>query len=153
LELLDQAVEQSASKVIVFTPYKHTLRLLKDHLSKRYKVGVISGDVATGERERIFTTFRSGDMQIIVAHPETMSHGLTLTEASTIVWWGPPVSLEVYDQANGRITRSGQKHKQLIIQLTSTTLERRIFRLLDQLANVQQSLLDMYESQKNESFV
>lgn len=149
LEMLDQAIEQSASKVIIFTPYKHTLKLLAGHVGKNHSVAVISGDVSTRQREQIFTLFRSApDPQVLIAHPETMSHGLTLTEASTIVWWGPPTSLEIYEQANGRITRAGQQHSQLIIQLTSTTLERTVFRLLDRRADVQSALLAMYENQE-----
>lgn len=148
LELLDDAIRQSASKVIVFTPYKSTLKLLAQHVGRNHTTAQISGDVSPGQREKVFTLFRhSPDPHVLLAHPECMSHGLTLTEASTIVWWGPPTSLETYEQANGRITRAGQRHSQLIIQLTSTTLERKIFRLLEQRANVQEALLEMYENQ------
>ena len=146
--LLEQAIEQSASKVIVFTPYKASLTMLEELISKRWPCAVISGDVATGARERIFTSFMHGaDPHVLIAHPQTMSHGLTLTEASTIVWWGPPGSLETYEQANGRITRAGQRHSQLIVHLMGSRLEQRIYRLLESRANVQQCLLDMFEAQ------
>ena len=146
--LLEQAIEQSASKVIVFTPYKASIGLLYEQLSKRWQCAVISGDVAAGERERIFTSFMHGaDPHVLIAHPQTMSHGLTLTEASTIVWWGPPGSLETYEQANGRITRAGQRHSQLIVHMVGSRLEQRIYKLLESRANVQQCLLDMFESQ------
>ena len=148
LQLLEQAVEQSDSKVIVFTPYKASIAMLRDLLSKRWSVATISGDVNTGERERIFTSFmHTSDPHVLVAHPQTMSHGLTLTEASTIVWWGPPGSLETYEQANGRITRAGQRHSQLIVHLVGSRLEQRIYNLLESRANVQQCLLDMFEAQ------
>ncbi|MEF4262398.1 helicase-related protein, partial [Escherichia coli] len=84
---------------------------------------------------------------VLVAHPECMSHGLTLTEASTIVWWGPPSSLETYEQANGRITRAGQRHSQLIVNMMGTRLEARVFKLLESRANVQRALLEMFERQ------
>ncbi len=148
LDELTNIIEQSASKVIVFTPYKSSLKMIEEEVAKRWTVAHVSGDVSAGQRERIFTRFmNSPDPQVIVAHPECMSHGLTLTEASTIVWWGPPQSLETYEQANGRITRAGQKHSQLIANLVSTKLEKRIFKLLESRANVQQALLDMFESQ------
>ena len=54
---------------------------------------------------------------MINAHPECMSHGLTLTAADTIIWFGPVTKLETYEQANARITRVGQTHKQQIIKL------------------------------------
>lgn len=148
MDLLETAIEQSNSKVIVFTPYKSTLRRLKAEVAKRWSVAEVSGDVSPSQRERIFTSFmHSPDPQVLVAHPECMSHGLTLTEASTIVWWGPPNSLETYEQANGRITRAGQRHSQLIVNLVATKLEEQIFKLLERRANVQQSLLQMFEQQ------
>ncbi|MCJ5943616.1 SWF/SNF helicase family protein, partial [Klebsiella pneumoniae] len=121
LKELDAIIEESASKVIVFTPYKSTLSMLVDHLKKRWTVDFVSGDVHTTQREKIFTAFmHTPDPHVLVAHPECMSHGLTLTEASTIVWWGPPSSLETYEQANGRITRAGQRHSQLIVNMMGT---------------------------------
>lgn len=148
LNLLEQAVEQSNSKVIVFAPYKSVLDLLQQHLSQRWTVARVDGDVPNHKREQIFTQFRhTPDPHVLVAHPECMSHGLTLTEASTIVWWGPPPSLETYEQANGRITRAGQRHSQLIVNLMATKLEEQVYKLLERRANVQQALLDMFENQ------
>jgi SNF2 family DNA or RNA helicase len=149
LKLLDDAIEQSASKVIVFTPYKSSLAKLVKHVSQRWTTAFISGDVSTHQREQIFTMFmNSPDPQVLLAHPATMSHGLTLTEASTIVWYGPPSSLEMYEQANGRITRAGQKHSQLIINVAATKLEAQIYRRLETRAAVQGVLLDLFESQE-----
>lgn len=148
MELLEGAIEQSASKVIVFTPYKSSIAHLVEQLRKRWTVAFVSGDVTPHQREQIFTMFmHSPDPQVIVAHPECMSHGLTLTEASTIVWWGPPQSLETYEQANGRITRAGQRHSQLIVNLVATRLEHQIFKLLERRALTQQALLDLFEKQ------
>ena len=145
---LETVIEQSNSKVIVFTPYKHSMHQLVTHLTQRWTTQFVSGDVSPGMRNQIFTMFmQSPDPHVLVAHPECMSHGLTLTEASTIVWWGPPDSLETYEQANGRITRAGQKHSQLIVHMVRSKLEQLIFKLLGRRANVQQQLLDMFENQ------
>ena len=51
-------------------------------------------------------TFRiEKNPHVLIAHPATMAHGLTLTAASTVVWYGPVTSNEQYIQANGRIER------------------------------------------------
>lgn len=151
LAALDSVIEQSRGKVIVFTPYKSTLAIIREHVQKNWSMAEVSGDVGTGQRERIFSAFmQSPDPHVLVAHPDCMSHGLTLTEASTIVWWGPPNSLETYEQANGRITRAGQRNSQLIVQLVGTKLEQQIFKLLERRANVQETLLAMFESQSVE---
>lgn len=148
-EELLRAIQQSEGKVIVFVPYKHSAaKVLEVVKGAGHTCAEVNGDVANGRREQIFTQFmQAHDPRVLVAHPQCMSHGLTLTEASTIAWWGPPDSLETYEQANGRITRAGQRRRQLIIRLVGCKLEQKIYRLLDKRADVQRELLDMFESQ------
>lgn len=149
LAVLDELITESDSKIIVFTPYKSSLRKLAAHLSKKWTVETISGDVGQTAREHIFTRFmNTPDPHVLVAHPDTMSHGLTLTAASTIVWYGPPTSLETYEQANGRITRAGQRHSQLIAHIVSTRIEQKIVKRLETRATAQGLLLEMFEAQE-----
>jgi len=83
---------------------------------------------------------------VLCAHPDCMSHGLTLTAADTIVWYGPTTKLETYSQANARITRVGQTRKQQIIRLLSTDAERMLYRRLAAKANLQDSILDILQT-------
>lgn len=147
-ELL-RGIQQSEGKVIVFVPYKHSAaNVLREVRAAGYTAEEVNGDVSPSARERIFTMFmQSPDPRVLVAHPTCMSHGLTLTEASTIIWYGLPDSLETYEQANGRITRAGQRLKQLVLRLVSTKAEKRVYATLDRRADIQQDLLDMFESQ------
>ena len=73
-----------------------------------------------------------------------MAHGLTLTAADTIVWYCPYPDLEIYEQANARITRPGQKHKTLIVHLQGTPIERRIYSRLRSKGSLQGTLLEMF---------
>jgi SNF2 family DNA or RNA helicase len=150
LEAVLQAVQESNSKIIVFSPYKASLPLMRDFLLKHgYSCGLVSGDVTLTQREQIFTQFmHSADPQVLLAHPTCMSHGLTLTAASTICWYGPPKSLEEFEQANARITRAGQKHSQLIVCIAATKVEERIYTRMSKRASLQGVLLDMYEQQE-----
>lgn len=146
---VERCIEQSESKVIVFTPFKSTLNMLNLILRQRWTVETVSGDTPQGQREYIFTNFmHTPNPHVIVAHPACMSHGLTLTAASTIVWYGPPNSLETYEQANARISRPGQKFKQLIINLAGTKLEEKIYNRLNSRAQMQGVLLDLFENQE-----
>lgn len=48
---------------------------------------------------------------ILLAHPASAGHGLNLQEGgSIVVWYGLPWSLELYQQANARLYRQGQKN-------------------------------------------
>ena len=52
----------------------------------------------------------SGDIQVGVAHAASCGHGLNLQDGGNIIiWYGVPWSLELYQQANARLHRQGQK--------------------------------------------
>jgi SNF2 family DNA or RNA helicase len=107
---------------------------------------IIHGDVPDGQRNDIFDKFQNTDTyKAIIAHPGCMSHGLTLTAADTIIWYCPMPSFETYEQANARIRRIGQRHRQQIIHLQGTPVERKIYALLRKKASAQDMLLAMFE--------
>ena len=107
---------------------------------------MIYGEVGKSERDRILAAFqKSTHPQVLVAQPGTMSHGLTLTAASVIVWFAPITSAEIYEQANARITRPGQRHSQLIIRIQGSPLEARMYNRLHHKLSMQGTLLAMFK--------
>ena len=144
ISLVEDIIEEANDKVIVFVPLTGALNMLKRELSKKFSVEVVNGEVTANKRNDIFNRFQNEkDPKVLVAHPGTMAHGLTLTASSTIVWYGPITSNEQYTQANGRIQRIGQKHTANIIHIESTKLERTIFDRLRNKQKLQGVLLDM----------
>lgn len=143
--LLDIAAARTG-KVIIFSAFKHCLAGIEAALTKEgYDVVSVSGDTPMGKRGEIFQTFQNTDqIEFLNAHPQCMAHGLTLTRADTIVWFGPITSLEIYQQANARIRRVGQTKKQQYLHLQATKTEQRIYKLLTNAGNVQEELLDMF---------
>lgn len=144
-EILEEAGDE---KVIIFSPFKHLARTLHANIEKKYgpgSAGFITGDVNKKTRDDVLGRFQNGlTMRCLVAHPATMSHGLTLTAASTVLWYAPIYSLETYEQANARITRPGQTRHQNIIMLYASPLERQVYQRLEQKATMQGLLLDMF---------
>ena len=134
-------------KVIVFVPFRHMIDGLSEILNMdkiNIEHCVVHGDIRN--REEIFTLFQqSTKYKAMLAHPGCIQHGLTLTAADTIIWYVPIASLEIYDQANARIRRVGQQHKQQLLHLQSTPVEKRIYKLLQSKQKVQEKLLDMFE--------
>ena len=107
-------------------------------------VEVVNGAVSKTQRDIIFNKFqKTRDPHVLVADARTMSHGLTLTEASTVIWYAPAPSNNVYEQANGRITRSGQKHSMNIINISASPMERRIYKRHQNQQSSQGVLLDL----------
>ncbi len=150
LNELTSVIDEAQRKVLVFAPFKHAVAHIAEALvNKGYDIAVITGSTPTGERNRIFHAFQYTDeIEVIVAHPQTMAHGLTLTAANTVVWYSPAPSLELYLQANARVTRPSQTFKQLIVHLEASAIERKVFKRLQNNEKVQGSLLDMIHAQE-----
>jgi len=143
--LLD-AISSTDRKLICWVPYTHALNGIAERLEKEgIDYRIVDGSTSKSKREETFTLFQNTDkVKVLLAHPATASHGLTLTAADTIVWYGPTTSLETYEQANGRITRIGQKAKQQIILLWATGVERRLYARLRKKESVQRDLLSLF---------
>lgn len=139
-------IEETEHKVIVFAPFRYLVTLLGKVLERKYSVAIIHGETPKAARDVAFTGFqRSSSPRIIVAHPATMAHGLTLTEAATIIWAAPITSPEIYEQANARITRTGQKNATYIIHIQASPVETRVYDRLKRKAKMQGALLQMFE--------
>lgn len=147
-EVIEEAGTEVGAKVIIFVPLTGTLHMLERELSKHWTVGVVNGEVSKSKRDQIFHDFQhSKDPRILIAHPATMSHGLTLTTASTIIWYGPNTSNEQYVQANGRIERIGKKHVSNVIHIEATDLEHRAYERLKNKQKLQGLLLDLIKQE------
>lgn len=144
LDVLREVIEESERKVLVFVPLTGALEHVVEELRKDYTVGVIHGGTPKAERDEIFHNFQNTkDPHILVANPRTMSHGLTLTAATTIVWYGPTFSNDTYVQACARVRRPGQTRTTVIVHITSSDFERKIFERLQSKQKMQNVLLDM----------
>ena len=147
LEALVDLINASDHKVLVFVPFKHALSGVCAHLdSAGIENAMVSGDTGAKDRSEIFNLFQNTEKyKVLVAHPAVVAHGLTLTSASVVVWYGPVTSLEQYDQANARIRRVGQAHRQLFIHMHSTPIEKYVYRLIIDKINAQDQLLQLLE--------
>jgi SNF2 family DNA or RNA helicase len=152
IEALLDAIVATERKVLVFVPFKHALAGISEALTREViEHAVVSGDTPANERAQIFNLFQNTKKyRVLLAHPQCLAHGITLTAADTIIWFAPVTSLEIYDQANHRIRRVGQKHKQLLLHLQSTPVERKIYTMLRKKQKVQDQLLGLFEDASRE---
>ncbi len=144
VNVVREIIDEAEGKVIVFVPYTAALVMLAEQLKDEYAVEMIYGDISKTKRNQIFSEFQRGATpRVLVADARTMSHGLTLTRANTIVWYGPTMSNDTWNQANARIVRPGQKLTTLIVRMESTPVERAVYERLQKRTSVQGVLLDM----------
>jgi SNF2 family DNA or RNA helicase len=144
--VLREVIDESSKKILVFVPFKHVIDILTNKLrADGITTDVIRGDVPAKKRTEIFKQFQeTDDPKVLVIQPQAAAHGVTLTAANTVVWWGPTSSLETYAQANARVHRSGQTHKCTVVQLQGSFAEKRVYHLLDGRIDVHTKMIDLY---------
>lgn len=145
--VLREVIDESSKKVLVFVPFKHTIDILTDKLrADGITTEIIRGDVSAHNRTAIFKRFQEEqDPRVLVIQPQSAAHGVTLTAANTVVWWGPTSSLETYAQANARVHRAGQDHKCTVVQLQGSPVEKHVYALLDNRIDVHTKMIDLYK--------
>lgn len=145
-KVLREVIDESSQKVLVFVPFKHAISILSSKLNAdKISTKIIQGDVSVGKRTEIFKAFQeTDDPRVLLIQPAAAAHGVTLTAANTVVWWGPTSSLETYAQANARVHRTGQRHKCTVVQLQGSPVERHVYRLLDSKIDVHSQIVDLY---------
>jgi len=146
-----EIIEGAAKKVIVFVPFTATLDKLAAYLRRKgNSVAVVDGRTTANKRKKIFEDFQNAkDPRVLVAHPQTTAHGLTLTAADTTIWYAPVFSLEIFEQANNRMNRPGQNNHMTVAMLHSCWLEREVYAALSKKAAMQDSVLQMYREELN----
>jgi len=145
--VLKEVIEEASQKVLVFVPFRHAITILADKLrTDGVTTEIIRGDVSASERTAIFKRFQeTPEPRVLVIQPQAAAHGVTLTAANTVVWWGPTSSLETYAQANARVHRSGQRHPTTVVQLYGSTAEQHVYRLLDNKIDVHTQIVELYK--------
>lgn len=150
VEAVAELIEESEGKVIVFVPLTGALDYLATELSKTWTVAVVNGNTSKNDRDQIFRAFQNeDDPRVLVANPATMSHGLTLTAATTIIWYAPVYSNEVYEQACARVRRPGQKKTTVIAHVAGSAIERKVYKRLQDKQSMQGLLLEMMKGGKD----
>lgn len=144
IEAVKELIEESEGKVVVFVPFTGALEHLAAELGKYWSVEVVHGQTSKNDRDRIFKAFQTlEDPRVLVANAAAMSHGLTLTAATTVIWYAPVYSNEVYEQACARVRRPGQTRTTVIVHIAGSDIERRVYRRLQEKQTMQGLLLDM----------
>lgn len=144
--LLEIYSELEVKKLVVFTSYRASvLGVTKFFQKKGIKAECIYGSVNQQVRTNLIRKFQMGDLEVLVIQPKSASHGITLTASNTIVWHSLDMSGETFAQANGRISRIGQKRVQTIYNFVGCTAEARALRLLTDKGSRSNDVLDLFK--------
>jgi SNF2 family DNA or RNA helicase len=111
LDAMEEYIEDNIGKpMLVLYNFQHD----KDRILERFK----KYDPKLLQSKSDKEAWDKGEVQLLVAHPASMGHGLNLQSGgSTIIWFGLTYNLEHYLQANARLYRQGQKDTVIINHL------------------------------------
>jgi SNF2 family DNA or RNA helicase len=153
LAVVEEVIDESSHKVLVFVPFRHTITLLQNHMTKAgIKCDVIHGDVPVSKRTQIFKKFQEqNDLKVLIIQPQAAAHGVTLTAANTIIWYAPVTSTETYLQANARIDRPGQRNPMTIVHIEGSPVERRLYSMLQNNIGNHEKVVDLYKKELEEA--
>jgi SNF2 family DNA or RNA helicase len=157
-ELMD-IITSTRHKVLVFVPFRHVMDRLERELNNRrvaliaadpnsYEIEHIHGGVPSGQRADIIKRFQTEDrVKVLLLIPQATAHGITLTRADQVVWWGPIPSTETYLQANARAHRAGQVNKVTVTHLQGSPVEKRMYTMLQGKIDLHYDLVDLYRQE------
>jgi SNF2 family DNA or RNA helicase len=150
LHVLEEVLEETERKVIIFALFRSSIDTIVTHLIKQgYAVGQIHGDVSASKRGQIIGDFQTTDrIRVLVLQPQATAHGITLTAADTVVFFGPLMSVEMYTQCIARADRKGQdSDKVTVVHIESSPIEKKLFKAMEGKVDEHKLLVNMFDSE------
>lgn len=145
LDALAEIVEQG-EPVLCFTSFQHDQRRVLQHFPQ---ARIFDGEASLRD-------WQAGKIDLLLMHPASGGHGVDGLQVggNVAVWFGLPFSLDLYEQANARLHRSGQKNCVVIHHLVAAnTIDEKIMTVLETKGDMQQALLDAVNQWKEAVFV
>ena len=146
-KVMREVLDETKQKALIFVPFKNTIEILSKKLQDDgFTTEIINGDVPAHKRAEIFKNFQeTPNPRILIIQPQAAAHGVTLTAADTVIWWGPTPSLETYAQANARAHRAGQRHPVTVVRLQGSNAEKHLYKMLDNRIEDHVKLVELYK--------
>jgi SNF2 family DNA or RNA helicase len=150
LNVLEEVLEETERKVLIFALFRSSIDTIVTYLTKAgYAVAQIHGDVTASKRGQIINDFQTTDnIRVLVMQPQATAHGITLTAADTVVFFGPLMSVEQYIQCIARADRKGQdSDKVTVVHIQSSAIEKKLFSAMSTKVSDHGLLVGMYDSE------
>ena len=140
-ELLE-VLQEVHGKVVIWAHYQYDIETIVKHIKKQYgdnSVVTYYGKTPNEERQDNIAKFQDNesDVRFLVGTPQTGGYGITLTAASTMVYYSNGYDLEKRTQSEARIDRIGQTKPMTYIDLIAEdTVDERIVKALVKKINI-----------------
>jgi len=141
-EAIQEYVDEADTPVVIFVPFRAVAKAVAEALG----APLIWGDTHQDTRTQTVNEFQQGKHHAIVAVPETMSHGLTLSAARYVLWVLPPFKSETYAQANGRVLEADSSKRIIITHLVPSKVAKHRYDALESKERLQDTVLQILQS-------
>lgn len=143
-ELVMDLVEARQHSIVFFLWEHQRDQLVELARSRKLDYAVYDGSVNDVARRSIVDDYQKGKYQVLLAHPQSAGHGLTLTKGTATIWASPTYNLEHFLQGLKRIHRIGQSQKtETIVIVAQGTVDERVWEVLNGKDARQGDLLNM----------
>jgi SNF2 family DNA or RNA helicase len=150
LEDIIEDVLQGGKKLVVIARFIPEINAICKLLQKKdIKYSLVMGNVKNRE-EQVAAFQNDPEVQVFVGQIATAGLGITLTAASTMVFYSLDYSMSNFEQAKARIHRAGQRENCTYIYLTAKgTVDEKVLKALRSKADLARTLVDDYRGGSN----
>ena len=139
---LMDVLEEVEGKAVIWAHYRHDIDKIRQAISKKYGENTIVtyyGDTSTDDRQMAIKKIQDPEspVRFILGTPQTGGYGITLTGASTMIYYSNGYDLEKRQQSEARIDRIGQEKPMTYIDIMAEdTIDDKIVKSLRQKVNI-----------------
>ena len=139
-ELMD-LLEEVEGKAIIWAHWRHDIATIVKEIEKEYPGSVMTyyGDTTSDDRQKAIKEIQNPESKVrfLVGTPQTGGYGITLTGASTMIYYSNGYDLEKRLQSEARIDRIGQEKPMTYIDiLAEDTIDEKIVKALRKKVNI-----------------
>ena len=140
-ELMD-VLSEMEGKAVIWAHYRYDIEVIVEAIKKEYgdkSVVTYYGDTTTEDRQKAIKLIQDKDsaVRFIVGTPQTGGYGITLTGASTMIYYSNGYDLEKRQQSEARIDRIGQEKPMTYIDIIAEdTVDEKIVKALRTKVNI-----------------
>ena len=145
-ELMD-ILEEVEGKAVIWAHYRHDIEKIVEAISKKYGENTVVtyyGDTTTDDRQKAIKKIQDKDSSVrfIIGTPQTGGYGITLTGASTMIYYSNGYDLEKRQQSEARIDRIGQTKPMTYIDIIcEDTVDDRIVKALKKKVDIASQIM------------
>jgi len=141
LDELLNVLDEVEGKAVIWAHYQHDVERIIERIRKEYGFDSAVdyyGLTPTSERQQNIEKFQNDDKcRFFVGTTQTGGYGITLTAASTMIYYSNGYDLEKRQQSEARIDRIGQKFPMTYIDIMAEdTVDERIVKALRKKVNI-----------------